>query len=336
MSSLPQELLSVVICTYNRADNLAIALGTVVAQTPSASFDVEVVVVDDGSTDQTQATVSRIAAESPVPVRYVFEGARGGIAVARNRGVTEAQGNWIVFFDDDQLAAPDWLVQLYAVVEAHDAMCVGGARRLDLPDDVLARLGPICRGILGENIYTGPPARLTGKELPTTGSLLLSRAIFDAVGMFDTTLTSSGEDAEWLGRSRRVGFEIWTAPQAMVAHMIPPHRQEPAYFRWVSLRWGNQFARIDAKNSGRMKVLYFAVARSAQALLLNVPRFALARLRGDRAAALDRQCMLWRAWGYARTAVHVLAPELFPQRAFLEFMEFRGERALFARHDAAA
>lgn len=330
------HVLSVVLCSYNRADNLAIALDTVVAQTPSPDFDVEVVVVDDGSTDHTRATVEAIAAASAIPVRYVYEGARGGIAIARNRGVQEAQGNWIVFFDDDQLAAPDWLIQLYAVVQANDAKCVGGARRLDLPAEVLARLGPICRGILGENLYTGPPARLTGKELPTTGSLLLSREIFDTVGLFDTTLTSSGEDAELIGRSRRAGFEIWTAPDAMVAHMIPPHRQEPPYFRWVSLRWGNQFARIDAKNTGRAGVLLRATARFAQAALLHLPQYVLARLRGDAATALDRQCLLWRAWGYVRTAAHIAAPGLFPQRAFLEYLEFRGERALFAGKEAAA
>jgi hypothetical protein len=118
--------------------------------------------------------------------------------------------------------------------------------------------------------------------------------------------------------------------------MIPAHRQTPAYFRWVSLRWGSQFARIDAKNRGRAAVFVLAMARGAQALLLHGPRYLLARLRGDVAGALDRKCMLWRAWGYVRTAGHLLAPGLLPQRAFLEFLEFRGERALFAPKDAAA
>ena len=56
---MPQDMLSVVLCTYNRADNLAIALGTVVAQAPSDAFQFEVVVVDDGSTDHTRETVER-------------------------------------------------------------------------------------------------------------------------------------------------------------------------------------------------------------------------------------------------------------------------------------
>lgn len=327
---MPNDLLSVVICSYNRADSLAQALESVVAQSPSPDFDVEVVVVDDGSTDHTAETVARVAAAAPVPVRHVYEGARAGIAVARNRGVTEARGNWVVFFDDDQLAEPDWLIQLNRVARANRAKCVGGARKLDLPPGKLAALGPICRGILGENLYSGPPAILTGKELPTTGSLLISKEIFDRVGLFDTTLTSSGEDAELIGRARRAGYDIWTAPEAMVAHMIPKHRQEAPYFRWVSLRWGNQFARIDAKNRGRAWVVALALARLKQGFLLHLPRMAMAAARGDAATVIDCKCLLWRMWGYVRTAAHLAAPGVFPQRAFLEFLEFRGERALFA------
>jgi GT2 family glycosyltransferase len=328
---MPKDLLSVVVCSYNRADSLALALRSVVAQHPATHFDLEVVVVDDGSTDHTRQTVESIASEAPIPVRHVYEGSRGGIAVARNRGVHEARGAWVVFFDDDQLADAQWLEALHAVAREHGAQCVGGARRLDLPAETLARLGPICRGILGENLYTGAPAVLTGKELPTTGSLLVSRAVFDAIGGFDATLATSGEDTDFISRARRAGFAVWTAPGSMVAHMIPPHRQERPYFRWVSLRWGNQFATLDAKHHGRLWMLCFGFARGVQALCLNVPRLLFARLRGDAAGAIDRWCLLWRAWGYFRTAAHVVAPTLFPQRNFRAFLEFRGERALFAR-----
>jgi len=332
---MPNVLLSVVLCSYNRADSLALALATVVAQRPSEAFGVEVVVVDDGSTDHTRETVEQIAASAPMAVRHVFESSRRGVATARNRGIAEAQGNYVVFFDDDQLAEQDWLVELFAVVQAQGAKIVGGARRLDLSDDVLRGLGPNCRGVLGENLYEDPPARMIGKDLPTTGNLLVAREVFDRVGTFDEAL-SAGEDAEFLGRSRNAGIEIWTAPRAMVAHMIPQHRQEARYFRWVSLRWGSQFARIDAKRRGRAGLLLLALARLAQAALVHAPRLLMARVRGDAASALDLQCLLWRAWGYLRTTAHLCAPMAFPQRDFFEFIEFRGERALFADNTAAA
>ncbi len=325
--------LSVVICTFNRATMLRRALATA-AQQQTAEFSYEVVVIDDGSSDNTRAVVEEIAASTDIPVRYVREDSKAGIAVARNRGVTEARGAWIVFFDDDQLADPDWLVSLMRVARAQDAKIVGGARKLEIPEPQLASLGAVCRSILGESLYPGAPEVLRGKDLPTTGNLLLSRAVFDAVGLFDVRLTSSGEDADLITRARAAAFEVWTAPQAMVAHMIPPYRLEARYFRWVSLRWGNQFAYFDAKE-GKARVLTRAVARAGQALLVHVPRRLRARLTGNAAAALDAQCLLWRAQGYVRTAALLLAPGVFPQKHFLSELEFRLERELFTRYAAA-
>ncbi len=321
--------LSVVICTYNRAEPLQAALKSVLTQETGEAFSFEVVVVDDGSTDATRPTVEALADGAPVPLRYVFQGGRGGIAPARNRGLDEARAQYIVYFDDDQIASPEWLAALMAVVRDKDADCIGGPRRLDIPDAALRRLGPVCRGILGENLYQLPPALLEGKELPTTGNLLLSRRMLDAIGKFDPNAKSSGEDADLLNRARRAGFGIWTAPEAMVAHMIPDYRLTPPYFRWVSLRWGNQFARMDHNHGGLGRVLPLALARIGQAALVHAPYWLLARLGGDAPAALDARILLWRALGYARTALHYLAPGLFPQRQFLDSLSFRNERDLF-------
>lgn len=321
------DALSVVICTFNRADSLRRALETVIRQEPG-TFSAEVVVVDDGSTDHTRQVAEELAQNSAMPVRYVREESKAGIAVARNRGVREARGGWVVFFDDDQLADPDWLNQLMAVSEEQSAVLVGGARKLDVSEDRLLRLGPVCRSVLGENIYPPRPEKLCGKELPTTGNLLISRKVFEAVGMFDTSLVSSGEDADLIHRARQAGFEVWTAPRAMVAHMIPQYRLEPAYFRWVSLRWGNQFARFDAKR-GKAKLAAAAVARMGQALLINAPKCLVAAQRGDAAKVLDAKCLLWRAEGYVRTALALIAPGWFPQKKFLTDLEFRSERELF-------
>ena len=325
--SLP--LASVVICTYNRADILREALASVLRQDPGGACRYEVVVVDDGSTDDTRAVVE--AAKPEAPVRYVFQEGRGGIAPARNRGVEEAQGDWVIFFDDDQLAEPGWLERLTRVAREKGADCVGGPRRLAISEADRAKLGPVCRGILGENLYTGEAAILQGKELPTTGNLLLSRRLFETIGVFDPNAKSSGEDADLLRRARRGGFAIWTSPEAMVGHMIPAYRLTAPYFRWVSLRWGNQFARMDFNRGGCRRLWALGLGRIAQALLVHAPRWAAARLRHDAPAAMDRAILLWRAWGYARSMLHYTAPGLFAQRRFMEQLQFRNERELFSR-----
>lgn len=324
---MPQELISVAICTYNRADCLRVSLETVTRQI-TGGIAYEIIVVDDDSTDATRQVVEEIAGKTPTPVRYVYLEGRRGLAYTRNRGVAEAKGDWIAFFDDDQIADPDWLKNLLAVAETHGAHCVGGSRRLDLPPGELAALGPTCRGLLGENVYSEPPSILEGKELPTTGNLLLSREIFHKVGGFDPRFTG-GEDTDFLNRTRCAGFPIWTAPRAMCAHMIPPYRTRARYLRWASRRWGNSFAKIDRKQHGRLGMLALLLARFVQMLLINAPTCVVARIRGRKAEALDRHMLLWRTDGYVRTALWLVAPGLFPQRRFIEEMDFGREREMF-------
>lgn len=328
-----QPFITVAVCTYARAAYLRRTLETLVCQ-ETPGFTYEILVVDDASPGDTREAVEEAAAQAPVPVRYVRQEGRKGLVHVRNRAVDEAQGDWLVFFDDDQLAAPDWLAQLLHSALEHNAQVVGGPRRLHLPEATMARLGPECRALLGENIYGTPPEVLDGKHLPSTGNLLLDMALFDEMGHFDPAFTGS-EDSEFLQRVRSAGHEIWTAPGAMCSHLIPQYRIEPAYFRWASLRWGNGFAKINAKQHGRLWMTGLCLARIGQAVLLTTPRWWWALLRGDRARALDTKLLLWRAQGYVRTALWLIAPRLFPQRQFLEYMDFGQERHLFPKQDPA-
>lgn len=327
--------LSVVICTYNRAESLATALASVLEQRISGrSF--EVVVVNDGSTDHTENVVADMAAGAEASIRLVRPDGKHGIAHARNTGVRTAAAPALVFFDDDQLADPGWLDELLKVAEEKQTEMVGGPRRLDVPDAVLQTLGPVCRGLLGENLYTETPMRLDGKELPTTGNLYFTKALFERLEGFDEYLLASGEDADFVRRARSLGVEVWTAPAAMVAHMVPDYRTTPAYFRWVSLRWGVQFATIDKKESGKLRIFVNAVLRTGQALLLHLPNLVIAMLRGDASKVIDRKALLWRAEGYVRNAIRHLNPSIFAQSRFFDPLDFRNEREMFAEKVAAS
>ncbi|MGQ0802732.1 MAG: glycosyltransferase family 2 protein [Actinomycetota bacterium] len=98
---------SVVICTYNRASLVSRAIDSVLDQSFRAF---ELIVVDDGSVDDTKAVVSAIDDDR---VRYVYRD-NGGLSAARNTGVEQATGGSIVFLDDDDEALPDWLAELDA------------------------------------------------------------------------------------------------------------------------------------------------------------------------------------------------------------------------------
>lgn len=99
--------LSVVIPTYNRAGVLQRCLRALLAQkVPGVAW--EIIVVDDGSTDATPEIVQAVAADAPVPLRYLWQTNRGP-AAARNRGIQAARGRLILMTDSDIIAAPGLL-----------------------------------------------------------------------------------------------------------------------------------------------------------------------------------------------------------------------------------
>ena len=102
-------------------------------------FDYEVLVVDDGSTDETARVVQSVMDTSVVDIRYLRQENRG-IAGARNTGVFHARGSWVAFFDDDQLAEPDWLVHLLAAASSSGADCVGGPALLSAAPPIWSHL----------------------------------------------------------------------------------------------------------------------------------------------------------------------------------------------------
>ena len=98
----PSPDITVVLCTYNRADRVERAVRAILGQ---EAADLELVVVDDGSTDDTAAVLGSIDDERMRVIRRP----NGGLSAARNTGLAAARGDWVVFIDDDDLAEPAWL-----------------------------------------------------------------------------------------------------------------------------------------------------------------------------------------------------------------------------------
>lgn len=108
--------LSIIVPAYNAAGFIEDCLGAILAQmTPQH----ELIVVDDGSRDATAELVGALAARHPGCAVRLVRQPNGGVSVARNRGLFEARGEYIVFIDADDLLLPGMLAALDAVVDAH-------------------------------------------------------------------------------------------------------------------------------------------------------------------------------------------------------------------------
>jgi glycosyltransferase involved in cell wall biosynthesis len=320
----------VIVSTYNRAEMLREALESLARQELGEGCSLEILVVDNASTDATRAVVESFAARSRIPVKYFCEPAQG-VAHARRRGVREATAEWLAFFDDDQLADRCWLKELVAVARASGTRCVGGRVTLaEVGAGPSLPLPPFCRALLGESPRAETPGPYTGKSLPGTGNVLVHASVFEAVGPFDAALEQGAEDAEFFRRVRRAGFSMWYAPRARVSHRAPAYRTTREYLVWVARRHGAAYATIDAKEGGRGRVVWNALLRAGQALAVTLPVLLRARVAADEAALLELQCRMARAVGYERQALRLVAPGMFAQPRFFEALDFRRERARFA------
>lgn len=320
---------SILLCTYNRADMLGRALESLVRQETDGEFRFEIVVVNDGSTDGTQVTLQKIVKDCQVPIRCL-QGEGRGIAAARNTGVKAASGEWIAFFDDDQVAEPNWLKELLACAVQAGAEVVGGSVRLHLSDEEVRKISPTCRSMLGETKGGRKLGKCSRKAFPGSGNMLVRATVFQAVGQFDESWTRGGSDIEFTARLRRAGLEAWFTPKAIVRHHVPAYRLKESYLFWRSLRCGGNFAYRDFREWGLARTVIACLARIAQAFFINFPLMLWAYILGNRAEVIGRKGLLLQAWGYLRESLYLVSPWLFSQETYFSDLSFRRERNAFA------
>ncbi|MCX8503507.1 MAG: glycosyltransferase family 2 protein [Beijerinckiaceae bacterium] len=124
-TALNSPLLSVVICTFNRASLLSGCLTELARQASGiSSRAIDFLVVDNNSNDQTQQVCERFMMEWP-SLRYVFEPSTG-LSHARNRGAIESDSTYIAYLDDDAVAGPEYLQNVIAVLVSHEPDLAGG------------------------------------------------------------------------------------------------------------------------------------------------------------------------------------------------------------------
>jgi glycosyltransferase involved in cell wall biosynthesis len=308
--------ISVVLPTYNRAGMLHSALESLVKLQTGGKFSYEIVVVDDGSTDNTSAVVKKVAGKHPeVALRYLYQPGHGA-GRARNLGVEKAQGRYVAFFDDDQVADPLWLVELYQVVLERGSNCVDGPVCLDLPAGD-QKLTPKTREVLGERFLGSEVGGYSSKENLGTGNFMIKRTLFHMLGGFDVKFRQC-HDADFFWRLEESGHHSLYTPHALVHHVIPASRLEEAYLRNVCLRRGLAYAHIMRKYQGPLKLALAFFWRLGVTLGRDLPLYVLRRLLGPEGALFDKRIDLWYAIGFIRAGFFYLAPRFSPHDTFCE------------------
>jgi glycosyltransferase involved in cell wall biosynthesis len=287
----PSPDITIIVCTHNRAESLRQALASLYALETGGRFTYEVLVIDNASPDHTVAVIAAAAAESQAPLRGVHEPQKG-IVAARNRGVLEAAGKWIAFFDDDQLADRRWLLELHAAAEEHIVCSVGGSVHLQLPNGCDRQLAPLVRTLLGESRWSEVATPYTRSSSPGAGNWLLDRSLVLDVGMFQAANQGRNEDSDLYRRICLAGESSWFIPAAIVHHIITPDRLEEAYLLRLARIIGQFVAQREFSLDGRAKHLLLWLLKGLRAGLVYFPCWLMSWLLGWNEKALDMRCLL--------------------------------------------
>lgn len=212
--------LSVIICTRNRTTAIAACLQSVISSLELATSNAEVLVVDNGSTDDTAKVAADIATRHPV-VKLLSEPQKG-LSRARNAGIKAAQGELIIFTDDDCHPAADYFAKALDL-DARDKEPVLRGGRVELGD---VQDQPYC--ILTRSIplrwkrAEPPPA----EQLATAfigANMMMRRELALKLGDFDVRfgaggLFPGGEEIDYIYRAWLAGYAVEYTPDLVIYH----------------------------------------------------------------------------------------------------------------------
>jgi GT2 family glycosyltransferase len=291
------SLCSVIICTYNRSHVLARALRSLAGQT-FATQRFEVVVVDDGSTDDTAEVCETMQSELP-NLRYISTGKNGGLARARNVGVAAAAGEYVLFTDDDCIASENWVEFLKDALD-NEPMVAGAV------SCAASNFFKLCHNIAQFHAYM-PGQKAGDKEMLAGANMAFRRSVIKDLGGFMEGIECA-DDMEFVLRARAKGYRVFFAPRAIVTH--DPERTTLKDVVTYAVRHASTTIRIRNHYGALLKTPF--VLRSPVLILLAAPVIALRVTAGIYLKNFSLARLFWTAplvyilklawcWGAARS-----------------------------------
>ena len=282
MSSIP--LVSVVIPTHNRAGFLAEAIESVIGQ---RFRDWELIVVDDGSDDDTEAAVRRFSD----PRMRLHRQRQSGVSSARNAGVRLSRGPWLAFLDSDDFWMPDKLLRQLEELESRPG------HRICHTEEIWIRRG---KRVNPKKIHRKRGGwiyeRCLRRCVVSPSSVLLHRSIFAECGVFDESFPVCEDYELWLRLACRLPFLF--LPEALITKR-GGHHDQLSRSRWGMDRYRVRALLKTAERSPltpRLRALTAAeIARKAAILAAGCEKWG----RREAARGYSALAELWRAGGPA-------------------------------------
>lgn len=213
----PVADITILICTRNRASQLALTLESLVQAIANLrNAEVEVVLVNNGSSDNTQAVIDVWAKDQEFKVLNILE-TTPGLSCARNTGIKNSSGRLIVFTDDDCTLNPDYLTVLASNYFNDSPPVIRGGRvELGNPTDAPFTI-----------LLVDSKKRMDDETFPSGfiigANMIVPRKLFDSIGNFDErfgagAIFKAGEESDFIYRAYKQGIAVEYVPDLIIYH----------------------------------------------------------------------------------------------------------------------
>ena len=259
-------MLTLIICTYNREKYIGNLLESIVRNDyPKDQY--EILLVDNNSIDSTPEICKRFAELHPeVAFRYVQEHEQG-LSAARNKGIREANGDIIIYVDDDALVDEHYIAYFAEFFDEHpEVMAAGGPIEPLYETCEPVWMTPYTKALLcGWLNYGNQVREYPSGRYPGGGNAAYRKEVFEKVGFFNTALGRKGtslmasEEKDIFDKMHTLGMPVRYIPGPVLHHIIPQTKLERPYFDRLTLQIGiSERNRTKAISAGKyLKRLFF-------------------------------------------------------------------------------
>jgi glycosyltransferase involved in cell wall biosynthesis len=237
--------LSIVICSYNRANYIGEALSALYQQQVDY-IQYEVLVVDNNSTDNTKEVYQKWRLSNEAGNFHYYTETTQGASFARNTGAAMAKGDWLCFVDDDAIAGAHFISNIFRHIDTHPDIVGFGGRIIPryIPSEP-KWMSYYVSSIVGNFDYAPIAKAFEHNKYPLESNMIIKKSVYDQVGGFNTALPGvvgtkriGGEGKELFFKIMKLGHTIYYDPSIQVEHVVEVSKLTKEYMYRVASGMG--------------------------------------------------------------------------------------------------
>ena len=234
-------ILSIIICSYNRASYISDALTSLYRQTAVLN-EFEVIIVDNNSTDNTKEVYAAWRQTNTNGQFTFISETKQGASFARNTGAAIAKGQWVCFMDDDAVATPNYVENILKHIQNKpDAVGFGGRIIPKYIPSEPKWMSYYVSSLVGNFDYAPIPCAFENGKYPLESNMIVKKSVYDKIGGFNVnlpgvvgTLRIGGEGKELFYKILALGHIIYYDPAICVHHVVEVKKLTSEYMYRVA------------------------------------------------------------------------------------------------------